>query len=502
MNTIFLALRIILAGTFGLAGVAKLRDYAGSRQAMIAFGVPPGLARLLAVPLPLIELSTAIALIFPNSAWWGSLSALALLLIFTAAIAINLIRGRTPECHCFGQLHSKPIGSGTLVRNGLLAGCAAIALWERGPGLSVIQGFREAVRTDVLLGALVIAMIGQSWLLWHLFGQHGRMLTRMDEMEVILKESGLLSSAHQISGGLPVGTLAPEFDSPTLAGESVTLRRLRESNNPVLLIFTDPGCSPCNALLPDIARWQRDYAGILTIALVSRGTVEANRAKLDGQSLEYVLLQRDHEVSDLFLAAATPSAVVVSAAGSIASQLVMGERAIADLLASGIGNARRNDVPAAQSGLSEREVQQSQDGLKIGQRVPQLRLMDLEGLEVEMNRFVRKSTVIVFWNPSCGFCRKMLPELKAWEQQRSDNSPEILVVSTGSVAANRAMEMKSTVLLDHHFAAGRLFGAGGTPSAVLIDSAGNVASAVAMGSEKVFALAALQSTEPLEYTNT
>ena len=36
------------------------------------------------------------------------------------------------------------------------------------------------------------------------------------------------------------------------------LDALRAPGKPVLLIFVDPGCGPCTALLPEIGRWQRD----------------------------------------------------------------------------------------------------------------------------------------------------------------------------------------------------------------------------------------------------
>jgi hypothetical protein len=45
-----------------------------------------------------------------------------------------------------------------------------------------------------------------------------------------------------------------------------------------------------------------------------------------------------------------------------------------------------------------------------------------------------------------------------------------LVFSTGDVASDRAMGLTTTVVLDDSFAAGRAFGAGGTPSAVLVDA--------------------------------
>ena len=37
-------------------------------------------------------------------------AALALLLAFVGGIVVNLARGTTPDCHCFGQLHSEPAG--------------------------------------------------------------------------------------------------------------------------------------------------------------------------------------------------------------------------------------------------------------------------------------------------------------------------------------------------------------------------------------------------------
>jgi len=45
------------------------------------------------------------------------------------------------------------------------------------------------------------------------------------------------------------------------------------------------------------------------------------------------------------------------------------------------------------------------------------------------------------------------------------------------------------VVLDQHFAVGRAFGANGTPSAVLVDEEGKVASEVAVGAQAVLELA-------------
>src|SRR2546430_4485796 len=106
MDGVLLAARLALAVVFVVAGLAKLLDRAGSRQALIGFGVPPGLAQPMAVVLPLAEVAVAIALVPLASAWWSAVAALVLLAAFVAAIGLNLARGRRPDCHCFGQLYS------------------------------------------------------------------------------------------------------------------------------------------------------------------------------------------------------------------------------------------------------------------------------------------------------------------------------------------------------------------------------------------------------------
>ncbi len=56
-------------------------------------------------------------------------------------------------------------------------------------------------------------------------------------------------------------------------------------------------------------------------------------------------------------------------------------------------------------------------------------------------------------------------------------TPKLLVVSTDSVESNQAMGLRSPVLLDQDgMRVGRLFGAMGTPMAVLIDGEGKIAS--------------------------
>src|ERR671911_207053 len=130
MDAALLIARLVLGAVFTLAGVAKLSDLKGSRQAIIEFGVPSAIAAPLGLLLPLAELVVAATLLPASTAWWGAMGALSLLSVFVVGISINLAHGRKPDCHCFGQLHSAPAGWKTLARNGVLAALASLLVWQ------------------------------------------------------------------------------------------------------------------------------------------------------------------------------------------------------------------------------------------------------------------------------------------------------------------------------------------------------------------------------------
>ena len=132
---------------------------------------------------------------------------------------------------------------------------------------------------------------------------------------------------------------------------------------------------------------------------------------------------------------------------------------------------------------------------EIGEPAPEVKLADLEGTTVELEDFRGQQTLVLFWNPGCGFCQQLLPEIKQWEENRPEAAPELLFISAGSEEANRDMELSSKVVLDQQFAAGRAFGASGTPSAVLVDAEGRIASEVAVGAPAVLGLAGANRAE-------
>jgi len=510
MDVSLLLARLLLAAVFLVAAIAKLRDPAGSRKAVGDFGMPAALASPFAFMLPFAEIAVAVALVPTASAWYGAAGALVLMAVFTAAIIVNLLLGRRPDCHCFGELTNSAIGWPTVARN-VAIGAVAVFIAAQGTGgsgssaVAWLDDLNVAEGVALVNGLIALAIAGGAfWLLSGLMGQNGRLLLRLDDLEAALTHQpatpSLAATATLPAAGLPVGAKAPDFRLPDLHGGAVTLEGLVAAAKPLVLLFTDPACGPCTALMPEASRWQRELAATMTLAFVSRGKPADNRAKATEFSVTNVLLQDDREVAEAYLSQGTPSAVLIAADGSIASPLALGADAIRSLISqvsNQPGHALQPIPMVATDGRcpncgqyhSNGNGAAAATGPAIGQPAPALSLPDLAGASVDLAERRGKSTLVLFWNPSCGFCQKMLPDIKAWEVDRPFGAPELLVVSTGSVADNKALGFRSTVLLDQNFSVGQRFGVQGTPSGVLVDADGKVASGVAVGAEATLALA-------------
>ena len=309
-----LAARLVLVAVFATAGVAKLLDRPGSRDALRGFGVPARLVPAGVILLPLAEIGTAVALVPTPTAQWGGVAAVLLLLAFVGGIANAMRRGKAPDCHCFGQLSSSPAGRSTLVRNLALAAPAAyVAIDGPGPSLSAWIADRTAAELVAVAAGLAAAVLG---VLALTFWRKSRTLTR--DLE---SAQDRLSSLPR---GLPVGTMAPEFTVHSArSGLPVTLDDLRAPGLPVVLIFVSPGCGPCKEIFADVGRWQVALAEDVTVAVISEGDRADNIASLENGSGD-VLLQDDWDVVMAYKVRNTPTAVAISADGQMASALVSG----------------------------------------------------------------------------------------------------------------------------------------------------------------------------------
>lgn len=344
--------------------------------------MPSFLTRPMVVLLPLIELAVAVALIPTALAWYGAWGALALLLGFLGVIAVAMVRGRNPDCHCFGQLHSSPVGWPVIVRN-LLLGFCAVWLIARGRGhsgpavwawFSSLDAFESKV---AMVAACAVAFLFVRVLL--------RARAKPEPVEIASEESVEAEAENEVAAaepeeevaaprprpatvavaieapkpdvthpldiGLDIGTPAPEFELPALDGETRSLQSLRAGGRDVMLIFSSPFCKSCEALASNLVQWTRGWTGLPQIVVISRGSVRDNLDKLKGLQPSQVLLQRKTEVAHAYDCSATPTAVLIGADGLIRTQLVSGGLAIKQLILS---NVKREDMASAKTKSAQR----------------------------------------------------------------------------------------------------------------------------------------------------
>jgi uncharacterized membrane protein YphA (DoxX/SURF4 family)/thiol-disulfide isomerase/thioredoxin len=466
MRGVLLVARLLLAAVFALAGFAKLSDREGTAKSIVDFGGPSVLARPMAWLLPVWELACAAALMVPATTRWAGVATFATLLVFIAAIALSLARGRRPDCHCFGQVHSQPVGWTTVARNAALAAVALFIAFQT-PASADVAMTNATAGPDVssVSTMLVWTALGLSsftlFLAFQLLRQNGRLLVRIEAIEAKLG----ITPGQPVPQGLPIDSAAPGFTLNDLEGASVVIDPVRDLAGPTLLVFIEPGCTACDTLLPDVARWQRDHADRLKTMVISRGTIGQNRNKSAKHGIGNVLLQNDRETAQAYQVLGTPSAVLITD-GRIASALASGADPIRELAAHAV-------VPR----------------LRRGDPAPKVRLPDLRGQMTDVAAMRGRRTLLLFWNPTCGFCQRMLDDLTAWERHAPPDAPALLVISTGSPESNAQQGFRSPVLLDAQFKTAELFGVSGTPSAIMLDERSRIASDVGVGAESVLTLA-------------
>ena len=104
---------IVLGVVFVVAGGVE----AGGRHDVDRPGRELGAPQPVATVVPGVELVLGAVLIAGVAEPIPALAAIGLLVVFSVAIARQLVDGRHPPCACFGAWSRSPLGEGHLVRN-------------------------------------------------------------------------------------------------------------------------------------------------------------------------------------------------------------------------------------------------------------------------------------------------------------------------------------------------------------------------------------------------
>ena len=308
MEAVAVVARVVLAAVFVTAALGKALDPEGSREALRGFRVPERLVAPAAVALPIVESLVGVALLLAASARWGAAAAIVLLGAFAAGRAAALRRGERPECHCFGRIHSEPAGASALVRNVLLAALAVPAVLDAPVAIDAWVGDRDTAELVALVAGVVLAGLG-----WRAFN----------------------TRPHRT--GLAVGKSVPQVELISERGTPVPLPSLVGAGKPVVLAFVSPHCGPCHELLPELARWRNALHADLGLAVISSdGEADATAQPLAQAELD-VFHDPRSRASRAFGVAATPSAVLVSEDGRVASEPVAGPVGIEALVRLALG---------------------------------------------------------------------------------------------------------------------------------------------------------------------
>lgn len=133
-------------------------------------------------------------------------------------------------------------------------------------------------------------------------------------------------------------------------------------------------------------------------------------------------------------------------------------------------------------------------GIEPGTPLPEFSLTSLDGQQVGLEALAGRRALMVHWDPGCGFCRQIAPQLAELAGGLAKQRTELVLVSHGDAEANRALadthRLDATILLQHDGERAIAFDGLGTPCAYLLDERGRVAKPLAVGANEVPRLAA------------
>lgn len=483
MDIIVLLIRMILTAVFAVAAVGKFLDLKGSETAVRNFGVPENLAKPISIALPISELLFAVFLLFTVTSWLGAIGTFLLLVVFIGGMIWQLSQGNAPDCHCFGAIHSEPVSPKSLIRNAVFA-LLALFLIAQGSSHQGL-GFSELTNEMALqlfLGLATVGLLAAAvYFLKTISEQQTQIMRRIEILELTATDGSKpveREEAQSPQPGLLIGSQAPDFTLPDLNGKEISLQKLLAPEKPLLFFFVSPTCNPCGALLPEIEAWQTELKDRINFVFISSGNAKENVEKLGGKTFKQILLQNEREVSAVYSAIWTPTALLINPDGTVAGHSAVGDATIREL------------IEKIKTEIFNKKTLYIADGegQKIGTQIPEFSLASVDGNKINNQDLRGKKTLLAYWSTTCGYCMQMLDELREWEKTKGQDEPNLIIVSAGNAEDNRQMNLQSPIVLDDKRTVANGLGMSGTPSAVLIDENGMIVSEVAVGAPQIWTL--------------
>ncbi len=487
MEEFLLALRILLALIFGIAGITKLMDLDGTRKSLVDFDVPAIAVPIMAILLPIAEIIVAICVLFVKVSWFGSIGALLLLAAFSGGMIVQIVRGNAPACHCFGQLHSEPVGKKSLVRNILfmLPAATVAAAGPQNQGLAVSQMSQQTVQL-FMSGAIVLLLAFVIAHLRKIANKQEEIVKRLDlaDMGSFGPQEVKRDEAGDPRDGLPIGAPFPGFELTDENGESVDDDTFRRRQKPAILIFVNPSCGPCRTLIPRSVEWAAELASRIDVFVISSGNADENKAAFDIGNTVPILIQKDQELANSVGAQWNPTGLLVSSDGRIASHIAAGDTAIERL----VEKIRSREPGSGFDFVELRSGEETHSRIRIGEEIPDFAVTGISGERITGDDLRGMPTLVAFWSPGCGHCVAMVDQFRNWDNVRQKDDPKLLIFSDGDLDFHREIGIRSPIVIDRNYRTAQKLGMLGTPSAILIGRDGRFASELAIGAPNIWAL--------------
>jgi peroxiredoxin len=132
-------------------------------------------------------------------------------------------------------------------------------------------------------------------------------------------------------------------------------------------------------------------------------------------------------------------------------------------------------------------------GLPVGSVFFDFALPALAGGTMTLSQWQGRRVLLIFFDPDCGYCRQMVPDLARLEPDPVDGRPVPLIIATGDADENRRLfdgqSVRCPVLLQEQGEVAQLAQVNGTPTGYLLDEQGRTVGPLAIGAQALLELA-------------
>jgi peroxiredoxin len=143
------------------------------------------------------------------------------------------------------------------------------------------------------------------------------------------------------------------IENPSYDGTNVSLHDF--AGRKVLLVFTQSGCSPCKAIVPELNRLEQ--RGTHQVIAINNADPDKTRAWAQEVDARFpVLAQENHTLSKRYQAFATPFAFVIDEKGIITSKGIAGSKQHLNFVLSGAGKAAEKHLSESADDSADEEA--------------------------------------------------------------------------------------------------------------------------------------------------